>query len=122
MSIVKQYHKDTGITYVYESENYWDPEKQQGRSRRKCIGKIDPETGEIIPTGKRGRKKKEAVKTEYDDTQLREMTGKYERAYSDLVRVNEQLKALRAENEQLKKANARLSAALDKISHICREA
>lgn len=27
MSIIKQYHKDTGITYVYESESYWDKEK-----------------------------------------------------------------------------------------------
>jgi hypothetical protein len=56
MAIVKQYHKDTDTTYVYESESYWDPELKQSRSQRKCIGKIDPNTGEIIPTGKRGRK------------------------------------------------------------------
>ena len=59
MAIVKQYHKDTNTTYVYESESYWDAEKGQSRSRRRVIGKIDPETGEIIPTGKRGRKKKD---------------------------------------------------------------
>ena len=34
MSIIKQYHKDTGVTYVFESEDYWDPEKKQARSRR----------------------------------------------------------------------------------------
>lgn len=122
MAIVKQYHKDTGITYVYESESYWDAEKQQGRSRRKCIGKIDPETGEIVPTGKRGRKKKEAVKTEYDDTQLREMTGKYERVYAELVSLKEQLKELKAENDQLRRSNTKLTAALDKIRYICGEA
>ena len=59
MAIVKQYHKDTNTTYVYESESYWDAEKGQSRSRRRVIGKLDPETGEIIPTGKRGRKKKD---------------------------------------------------------------
>lgn len=59
MAIIKQYHRDTNTTYVYESISYWDAEKGQSRSRRKCIGKIDPDTGEIIPTGKRGRKKKE---------------------------------------------------------------
>ena len=53
MAIVKQYHKDTNTTYVYESESYWDAEKGQSRSRRRVIGKLDPETGEIIPTGKR---------------------------------------------------------------------
>lgn len=30
--------------------------KKQPRSRRKLIGKLDPETGEIVPTGKPGRK------------------------------------------------------------------
>ena len=46
MAIIKQYHKDTDTTYVYESTSYWDPEKKQARSDRKCIGKIDPVTGE----------------------------------------------------------------------------
>ena len=59
MAIVKQYHKDTDTTYVYESTSYWDAEKGQSRSKRRVIGKIDPETGEIVPTGKRGRTKKE---------------------------------------------------------------
>ena len=27
MAIIKQYHKDTDTTYVYESISYWDPEK-----------------------------------------------------------------------------------------------
>ncbi len=57
-SIIKKLNKQTGITYVYESESYWDKEKKQPRSRRKLIGKIDEETGEIVPTGGRGRSKK----------------------------------------------------------------
>ena len=59
MAIVKQYHKDTDTTYVYESISYWDSEKGQSRSKRRVIGKIDPATGEIVPTRKRGRTKKE---------------------------------------------------------------
>lgn len=58
-SIIKQLNKKTGVTYVYESESYWDKEKRQPRSRRRLIGKIDDETGEIVPTGKSGRKKTE---------------------------------------------------------------
>ena len=61
MAIIKQYHKDTDTTYVYESTSYWDPEKKQSRSKRRCIGKIDPETGEMVPTGKKGRKAKETL-------------------------------------------------------------
>ena len=57
-SIIKKLNKQTGVTYVYESESYWDKEKKQPRSRRKLIGKIDEETGEIVPTGGRGNRKK----------------------------------------------------------------
>ena len=52
MSQVKVTNKKSGITYVYESESYWDKEKKQPRNKRKLIGKIDPESGEIIPTRK----------------------------------------------------------------------
>lgn len=56
MAIVTQTDKRTGITYAYETQYYWDKEKQQSRARRLCVGKVDPVTGEIIPT--RGRAKK----------------------------------------------------------------
>lgn len=56
MSISKSYNKQNGVTYVYEViENYWDKEKKQSRSKRKLIGKIDPVTGEIVPTSPRRR-------------------------------------------------------------------
>ena len=59
-SIIKKLDKQTGVTYVYESESYWDKEKKQPRSKRKLIGKIDEQTGEIVPTsGRKGRKRKE---------------------------------------------------------------
>ena len=53
MAQIKQYNKKTGITYVYDSHSYWDKEKKQHRSDRKLIGKIDPGTGEIVPTRKK---------------------------------------------------------------------
>ena len=48
MSIVRLKNKKNGITYVYESSGYWDREKRQARNIRTCIGKINPETGDII--------------------------------------------------------------------------
>lgn len=57
MAIVKIHNKARGVTYVYESHSYWDKELKQPRSNRKLIGKVDPETGETIPTRKRGRQK-----------------------------------------------------------------
>ena len=51
-SVVYQTDKKTGIKYAYESTSYWDKEKKQPRSKRRYIGKVDPETGEIIPCRK----------------------------------------------------------------------
>ena len=58
-SIVYQKDKRSGLTYAYESIAYWDKEKQQSRAKRTLIGRLDPETGEIVPTDGRRRKKKE---------------------------------------------------------------
>jgi hypothetical protein len=57
MGLIYQKCKKTGITYVYENKAYWDKEKKQSRSVRKLVGKIDGETGKVVPT--RGYKKKE---------------------------------------------------------------
>ncbi len=96
MAIITQYHKDTDTTYVYESISYWDPKKQQSRSKRRVIGKIDPETGDTIPTGKRGRKKARTP----DNT---------DKAIEEL---NRELARVRAELAELKTSNSKLSSSL----------
>lgn len=60
MAIIKQYDKRSGITYAYEAAYYWDKEKKQSRCTRKLIGRVDDETGDILPTDGRCRKDKTA--------------------------------------------------------------
>lgn len=55
MAIIKQFDKRSGITYVYDSKSYYDKEKKCSRARRTLIGKIDPDTGEMIPTDGRNK-------------------------------------------------------------------
>ena len=57
MAMVKQLDKRSGITYIYESASYWDREKKQPRSKRTLIGRLDPTTGEIVPTDGRGKRR-----------------------------------------------------------------
>jgi len=52
-AIVYQTNKKTGTTYAYESISYWDKDKQQSRAKRRCIGRVNPETKELVPTRKR---------------------------------------------------------------------
>ena len=61
MAIVKVYNKARDITYVYESESYWDKDLKQPRSHRRLIGRIDPDTGNVVPTGR---------KTKQQDSQI----------------------------------------------------
>ena len=132
MAYIKQYHKDTDTTYVYESESYWDPEKKQARSRRKVVGKLDPVTGEIIPTGKRGRKKKEATVTEEanDTAESHQLSLQYEDAKRTLDRqeqlilsqkeeirnLKEKLTRAESQNRSLQQALKKISAILDGLS------
>ena len=48
MNIIHVKNKN-GVTYVYESNNYWDKVKKQSRSKRVCIGKLDDQ-GTLIPS------------------------------------------------------------------------
>ena len=57
MAILRIRDPRVNITYVYESHSYWDSERKTSRAKRKLIGKIDEETGLIVPTSGRRRKK-----------------------------------------------------------------
>ena len=55
MAIIKQFDKRSGQTSVYDSKSYYDKEKKCSRAKRTLIGKLNPETGEIIPTDGRNK-------------------------------------------------------------------
>ncbi|GHV38847.1 hypothetical protein FACS1894187_18150 [Synergistales bacterium] len=57
VAVVYQKDKRSGITYSYESVSHWDKEKKQSRAKRTLTGRANIETGEIITTDDRGRKK-----------------------------------------------------------------
>ena len=50
----RSYNRRMNVWYVYEVDYVWDEAKQKKVQRRKCVGKIDPETDQVIPNGKRG--------------------------------------------------------------------
>ncbi len=115
MAIIKQYHKETGITYVYESVSYWDPEKKQSRSKRKMIGKIDPETGDIIPTGKIGRPKKETDNNKHQEFADSNLASLYEQSRSRIKNLELLLSEKQAELDELNRKHKRLVDIVSKI-------
>ncbi|MFW6052777.1 MAG: transposase, partial [Desulfosalsimonas sp.] len=97
-SIVYQKNKKTGITYAYESISYWDKKKQQSRAKRRCIGRIDPETQKIVPTRKtktsaeREKSKRGPVPTTYSARSFCGATYLFDRI-GENIGVTEDLKA-----------------------------
>ena len=111
MSIVNHKDKRTRVTYVYESESYWDKEKKQPRSKRTLIGKLDEATGEIIPTGKSGRKKTlpEGV------VEIAEASTPITDQINLLARKDAIISSLKAENAALKKEKQEILKSLEML-------
>lgn len=63
MAIVRVHNKARNITYVYESESYWDKDLKQPRSHRKLIGRLDPVTGEVVPTSRKAKEEGTTIQT-----------------------------------------------------------
>ena len=102
MAIIKQTNKKTGITYVIDSESYWDKEKQQPRSRRKIIGKIDPVTGEVVPTNRHQKRKSDVTET----TMTSVSASTDDEVHTDQARIRElekQVSKLQKQKEALLK-------------------
>lgn len=113
MAITKSTDKRTGITYVYSSESYWDKDLKAPRNRKKLIGKIDEATGEIVPTGKRGRPKKTSSPGEGDD--YRDL---YEEAKGQLLQKEQSIQKLQSELLELRAALKQADQRLEKIRSI----
>lgn len=107
-SIVYQVDKKTGAKYAYESVSYWDKEKQQPRSKRKYIGKVDPVTGEIIR--KEERKK-------HSDTS-NEKTLELSRLYEEIKNKDRSIEQLSKELKESQKENEKLVKLLRKIQSL----
>jgi hypothetical protein len=88
MGIIHQKDKRTGVTYVYESKAFWDKEKKQARAKRKLIGKLDPVTGEVIPTD--GRCKKRSPYYDEKNDNAAEMPKTVKELKEEILRLREE--------------------------------
>lgn len=134
MAIIKKYNAANKTTYVYDSVSYWDKEKQQPRSKRKLIGKIDPETGEIVPTAGRGRKPKAAIsgaeehtvqnsaegrnnKTSRADLENADSSAMYENCRRELVQTQAALAIAESRISALTAERDSIARQLERILH-----
>ena len=113
MAIIRQLNKKTGVTYVYESYSYRDKDTKQPRAKRKLIGRIDEETGEVIPTrghtkiittdnGPVGSTQSEPASSEGSSFDIiREKDAVIVEQRKEIARLHREMEALSAELEKI---------------------
>ena len=114
MAIIRQTNKKTGITYVIDSESYWDKEKQQPRSRRKIIGKIDPVTGEVVPTNRHQKRKTAAAEQSPESAAAGRSDDEIIADRTRILELEKQVSKLQKQKESLLKE-------LDLLTSKCRD-
>ncbi|MCQ2501784.1 MAG: hypothetical protein MJ117_10625 [Lachnospiraceae bacterium] len=92
MGIVYQTDKRSGITYAYENQSFWDPELKRSRSKRKLIGRVDPETKEIVPTDGRCKKRSPSFVAENQDYVMPKTMKELKAEVTRLLKENSDLK------------------------------
>lgn len=92
MTIIKQLGKRSGITYIYDSKSYRDPETKKVRSKRTLIDKFNPETGAIVPTDGCEKKRSPNYIPEPDKYQMPSTVRELKAKVSRLLEENAVLK------------------------------
>ena len=111
MSITRSYNKHTNTYYAYETTYVWDEKAQKKVQKKRCIGKIDPVTDEVIPNGKRGRPRKPVeVKNKNNSAD-----NEYAKIVSDTKKLSGKLKSFKTSFESLSSEMVQLTSELDNL-------
>ena len=90
-------------TYAYDQTSVYDPVKKQSRPVRKYLGRVDPETGEIISTkGKRGRPPKAETAAKHPEEAAAVPGAPGEEMVRELEALRARLQEKEEENRDLK--------------------
>ena len=112
------YHTDpaSGRTYAYSSESYWDKDKKQPRSKRTYLGRVNPETGEIMHGRQNGRNYKPNRKADLPEETREEFVAEQQRLEKALSAKNEEIAALKLDIQKLQTQVRKMSAAFQSIA------
>lgn len=100
---------------MYDAHSTWIPELKQPRSTTRLLGKIDPSTGEMVPTGKRGRPRKNPEKSP-------KAISTTDAVHAKEIKIDQELAEIKKRNLELELAlqkerteNAHMKETLDRI-------
>ena len=119
MSIVLQFDPRANVTYAYHNEITWDKESKRSKSKRTLIGKLDTESGEIIPSsGKRRRNQidEEIIRKEIEEYNQKVFKDKHMGQISD-SQQQEQIRSLQIQYRELASQIDKIYDLLTSLAH-----
>lgn len=113
------YNRNVNITYVYQVTVYLDEETQKKVMKRKVIGKLDPDTGKVIPTGrKKASSSSENIdseyKTKYEDI-LQKMQKQEEHSKTIHTQMTAVLKSMAVRFQEISRATDKAVAEINRL-------
>ena len=111
-------NKKTNTKYAYRSESYRDPITKQPKSRRTYLGRVDPETNEIVPKAEKGKRNRNPLEKETTP-----VSGK-ESIQSKGINLNElrrQVELLQSQNNELKRKLERIDSSISNLYELVHE-
>ena len=124
MACIVKSRRPNGVVYAYRSVSVWDPQKKMSIPKRQLIGRIDPSSGEIVPTGKRGKRISDTAQASSEEpvpkldklneeiSAIEEAIAGQQKQYQDVI---EQIRESLVKMQTLKIDMKRSEAALDAL-------
>ena len=113
------YNRNVNITYVYQVTVYLDEDTQKKVMKRKVIGKLDPDTGKVTPTGrKKASSSSENIdseyKTKYEDI-LQKMQKQEEHSKTIHTQMTAVLKSMAVRFQEISRATDKAVAEINRL-------
>ncbi len=118
MSITKVRSKN-GQVYLYESTAQWVPELKQSRPKKRYLGRLDPETGKLIPAKSTGKSRDAAASPDAAAApleEIRQLKAENHSLKEALEQANQEISRLSSALAQYQKAVAAIAEQVQKLS------
>ncbi len=95
-------NKKTNTKYAYRSESYRDPETKQPKSRRTYLGRVDPETNEIIPKAGKGKRNRNPIGNDASPVPIQNIDNTASSSSINFNELQRQVELLQNQQDELK--------------------
>lgn len=99
-NISYQTNKNTGQVYAYDLEYYRDPTTGRRKSRRRYLGRVDPQTKEILPKGSGGRRNREKLPSEVGEEDQQELSKDVRELRAQVLELKGEVSRLTREKQK----------------------